>query len=505
MGVIVTGRSRVWRGSGTVRVVRASEDAISRAEVLAVGAIVVVALLLRLRGLATFPYIEDELYTLVESTELFGTQYKPGIDARPLYYLLQHALLWVLPPVPATLRLMPIVFGVLGVFVTWLLGRRALGPTAGIVGALLAAISPWHMFASGMARYWSLVYLLAALAFLLVPRACEVDRPRPYLVALAVLVAGTLTHPTFVFPVVGLALALTLVREEGPVRWHPPSRRALAWLWLPYAAVLAIELAVLGTVGREPVVLTLGGRGMGARLMLMPGVIEWMTPVVFAAGALGALALFASGESWARRWGAMATLGATATLGALVAASLVTEAYVDYGMAMLPLVFVSAGGLIELGARVVRAGRERWFARIATMVLVAGVLASTVSHLADGTRYDPRPAFARIERERPDILVLTVPIIMQRAYAPQLRARELSANTTQLDSLLTAERDFWVVSPSKREGSILPNGAELVAWLGERCHLAEAHERRRLDYRRYRVELWRCTRVEPVGATTATR
>src|SRR5690606_26961846 len=68
-------------------------------------------------------------------------------------------------------------------------------------------------------------------------RAYETDRRRDYLAALAVLLAGTATHPTFVFPVIGVVLALTLVGPLGQVGWTWPSRRAWAALWGPFLAV----------------------------------------------------------------------------------------------------------------------------------------------------------------------------------------------------------------------------------------------------------------------------
>src|SRR5687768_4779092 len=56
----------------------------------AVGAILALALLLRLRGITTFSFEQDEIYTMMEGRELFDTPLVPGIEARPLYFLLQH-------------------------------------------------------------------------------------------------------------------------------------------------------------------------------------------------------------------------------------------------------------------------------------------------------------------------------------------------------------------------------------------------------------------------------
>src|SRR5205814_520161 len=101
-------------------------------------ALVALALLLRLRGLITFPLEQDELYTVQEATQLFRTTLKPGISGRPLYYLLEHVLLAAGPATPLLMRLPPLLFGLAGVWATWRLGARLFGVTAGWVAVLVA-------------------------------------------------------------------------------------------------------------------------------------------------------------------------------------------------------------------------------------------------------------------------------------------------------------------------------------------------------------------------------
>jgi predicted membrane-bound mannosyltransferase len=112
------------------------------------------ATLLRLHGLATWPLEQDELYTIRDAVA-FGQQIN---WLRPFYFFLQQLLLQLLPPTPLFLRMPPFLFGVLGVWLTWVLGRKVFGTTAGLVAAFMVAISPWHLYASQFARYWTLVY-----------------------------------------------------------------------------------------------------------------------------------------------------------------------------------------------------------------------------------------------------------------------------------------------------------------------------------------------------------
>src|SRR4051794_20758084 len=108
-------------------------------------AIVLVGALLRVYTILRFTWDQDELYTIEEARDLFHTKLPPGINARPLFYLLEHPLLALLPHTPAMLRLLPFVFGVAGLWVTWLVGRRYVGRVGGLVAVFLASTSTWHM------------------------------------------------------------------------------------------------------------------------------------------------------------------------------------------------------------------------------------------------------------------------------------------------------------------------------------------------------------------------
>src|SRR5690606_7533208 len=79
---------------------------------------------LRIWGAVSLPFEQDELYTILESRDLFATTLKPGIDARPLYYLIQHPLLDVLPQTPLGLRLLPLAFSLAGLWATYVLAER---------------------------------------------------------------------------------------------------------------------------------------------------------------------------------------------------------------------------------------------------------------------------------------------------------------------------------------------------------------------------------------------
>lgn len=456
------------------------------------GAVLALAAALRLPGLWRYPLEQDELYTVWESRLLWGVPLEPGIDARPLYFLLQHALSWVLPDSPAALRASPFVFGMLGVWLAWRVGSRVMGPAAGILAAFLVAVSPWHLHASGMARYWTLLFLLAGVYYLALSRGYDRDRRRDFATALVALVAGMLTHPTFLFPAAGAALGASLVTRGGGLGWRWPSRRAWAWLWIPFLAFAACFWAGLQLAGRGDAVQNWGGRGWLAGVRLVPAMVEWLAPAVAVAGVAGALLLLGERDAARRRWGMMTLCGCGAAILLLLAAATRTDVYADYAVAMLPLLFVAAGSLAQLAADRMRSGAAAAPAVLAAL-LGAAVLPGAASHLSDGTRFDYRPAYRHIQARAPDRLVLTWPTILQRHYAPGLRAAQLSMDPARLDARLAAEGALWVVASAKRYGIALDDSGAVAAWLARRCLREAAFERPRWDYRVHRVEVWRCT------------
>jgi hypothetical protein len=458
----------------------------------ALAGILVLAAALRVPGIVRYPLEQDELYTVWESRLLWDVPLQPGIDARPLYFLLQHALSWLLPDSPATLRAAPLLFGMLGVWLAWRVGARMVGPAAGELASFLVAVAPWHLHASGMARYWSLLFLLAGVFYLSLARGYDADRPRDLGAALAALLAGMLTHPTFLFPAAGAALGASLVARDGRIGWRWPSRRAWKWLWGPFLALAACFWLGLRLAGREDAVRNWGGRGWLAGVRLVPAMVEWLTPAVVVAGIAGALLLLGERDAARRRWGMMTVCGCGAAVALLLAASTRTDVYADYAIAMLPLLFVSAGALAQLAADRLRAGAGAATALLAAL-LGAAVLPGVLSHLSDGTRFDYRPAFRHVQRAAPGRLVLTWPLILQRHYAPGLRAAELRPDPARLEASLAAEGELWVIASAKRYGIAMDDFGAVAAWLARRCRRDAAFERPRWDYRVYRVEVWRCT------------
>lgn len=446
-----------------------------------------VAVLLRLHGLGSWPLEADEIFTYHRAFEL------DRLNARPFYFLIQRLVLEIFPHEELYMRLPAFVFGIAGVWATWVLGRRLFGATAGWIAVVLVAISPWHIYASQFARYWSLVYLISTLVYMLLPDAVDRDGRRTYLAVLALILVGALSHPTTVFPLVGFVLGLHLVRASGDVAWRWPSRRAWITLWAPLAAVALLGLGALAVTGHLGAFRNGESRGLIVTLRLAPAMAQWASPEIVAAAIAGGIGLFVTRPA-DRRWAAMALLGAATGTGLLLLASFKTAVYSDYGLSILPLAFATIGGAVQRLGEAVGGRTARVVVGACVFVLAAGVLPGTVSHASDGTRLDPRPAHAYIRAAMDrgfHAPVYAQVLKLHRFYAPTIPFAELPRKPERLERTLTQAGGLWLIGFYHKEGMVLV-GDGIEDWIRAHCHSVLQTQRPRLDYRVYRVELHWC-------------
>jgi hypothetical protein len=464
---------------------------------------IVIGSALRVAGALGHPVEQDEIYTVMESQDLFLTTLQPGIQARPLYYLIQHALFELTPAQEPYTRFLPVLFGILGLWLVAVLARRAGGRNGAFVTAVVAALSPWHINASETARYYSLVFVLLVLAALWIDRAVGRDTVRDWGLAASPVVVGTFVHPSFLFGAAGLSAVALLLRTGAGVRLVWPSRSSLVGFALPVGLTVAgfYGLVVLQAPGGAG---NMGPRSTEANSRLLLAIVEWTHPVLLVAAALGfGLALLAAFRLAADGapsrtsespdaevtlpLGALAlAAGALSTVALTVAAARFTAVYTDYAVGVLPAAFLGSG---VLASRILSGGRLPSLAFGA--LLAAGLAPSTVSHVIDGTRFDYRPALAFARRQDAAAPVLAWPVAVARHYAPDLDVRALDRGIDALDADLARSGRLWAILSVKRHGHTLDNPA-LDSWVERACRPAATFERPRFDYRQYRVVLVSC-------------
>lgn len=120
---------------------------------------------LRLYKLGAWSLWIDEGNTLYLTQHLSG---KRPTDAYPLFFWLERLMVDALGTGEFALRLLPALLGILSIPLLYLLFRRVAGERAAFWAALLMALSPWHLFWSQNARYYTLLVVIALLLYRLV-------------------------------------------------------------------------------------------------------------------------------------------------------------------------------------------------------------------------------------------------------------------------------------------------------------------------------------------------
>lgn len=463
----------------------------------------VVAIVIRGWGVLRHPVDQDELYTVVESTDLYATTLAPGIQSRPLYYMVQHALFWIMPNHEPWTRLISLSAGVFGVYLVAKLAQRIAGRSAAIVATIAVVCSPWHVYASETARYYAIIFALVTATVLYLLEARETDRISAWRRAAIPVAIGMLVHPAYTLAVAAVIPFALFRGSMSAPRWNSPSRNA--WLGFVPIALLGCGLLLLSVLAAHHP----GGTGNGgarllaANLRLVPAIVEWATPALLLAGLCGVIVTvrgvvidgderFSMGHArpitsstFKREASLMLGMSSVTTIVLVALASTITATYADYAVGALPGLCVGAGLLAAWATD----GPRAW---AIALVLVGAMAPSLASHLIDGTRFDYRPAFAMVREVDPKLLVLTWPVATGEHYASDLRRDALDRPVSELTSILDKERSLWAVVSYKRFGVASPGGSEFLKWMKLHCVETSSFEEPRFDDREYRVSVQRC-------------
>ncbi len=209
-----------------------------RPAALAVGALTLLALLLRLPGLHQALY-GDELFTydIVTRAGLGDllAQVRDTSITPPLHYLLAYGAQKLGTP-PVAVRLPSLFAGAAAVPLVYLLGVRTVGRRAGVLGAGFTAISPFLIFYGSEARAYATLAFLLLVCTLALVRALSPGASRWWWALFAVTGAASLyTHYTAAIYLAAQALwAFVVYRERWRALLAANAAIALAFLpWIP--------------------------------------------------------------------------------------------------------------------------------------------------------------------------------------------------------------------------------------------------------------------------------
>ena len=221
-----------------------------RAETMVLGAILVMAALMRLPMLGTVPnglFLDeasrgyDAYALLLTGADQYGVRlplFAEGIDDHTpvLYTLLAMPSVAALGLTEVAVRLPAALAGILTVYTTYLCGRALLGAVAALVAAALVAISPWHILPSRTGAEWVLLPLFMTTGIWLLARG---RRHGPSL-----LLAG-LTLGVGLYSYAFARLLVPLLVLGFAALWWREMRSRWRWAVTGLAALLVLAIPII--------------------------------------------------------------------------------------------------------------------------------------------------------------------------------------------------------------------------------------------------------------------
>jgi uncharacterized membrane protein len=146
-------------------------------------AITLLAAVLRFYKLGAWSFWIDEIFTVghvqahYSSLESIIQNVPPARNWIPISLLLTGPVLNVLGTNEWSARLAPAIIGVMSIPVLYFPIKRLFSPGVGLAAVLLLAVSPWHLYWSQNARFYTSLMLFYSLAMFAVFFGLEQDRP----------------------------------------------------------------------------------------------------------------------------------------------------------------------------------------------------------------------------------------------------------------------------------------------------------------------------------------
>src|SRR3989344_1013249 len=200
--------------------------------------IILFGLALRVISLDQSLWLDEAINTLaVKNYSFFDliTQYARADFHPPGWFIILWFWTRVFGYSEIAVRVPSVIFGILTVYITYLIGRKLVSIHLGLISALLLAINPLHIYYSQEARMYALATLAVAMNILLFIKILKGERLHLILLILSnifVLASDYIAY--FIFPA-QLIFLIILQKREVLKRWGMAFILAIAsgiW-WLP--------------------------------------------------------------------------------------------------------------------------------------------------------------------------------------------------------------------------------------------------------------------------------
>ncbi|MBL7206058.1 MAG: glycosyltransferase family 39 protein [Candidatus Aenigmarchaeota archaeon] len=180
--------------------------------------IIILGFGLRFYDLGVDAFDEDEIVTngrITDDIPTIWTKWYPN----QVHYIIFHIAFYSGMQDPFSLRFISLIFGLLGIFVMYKLGKGLFGKNIGVIAALLLSISIAHIHYAQKMRYYSILTFLIVLSFYLFWRMKNEKEKGKWFFGYAVVMTFALfTHYSAIIVLIvhiAYLVFLTLYRERG--------------------------------------------------------------------------------------------------------------------------------------------------------------------------------------------------------------------------------------------------------------------------------------------------
>lgn len=184
---------------------------------LLLAAILLGGLFLRINGLHLNGIWTDEIFTQIFSAphqrvaEVISHALSTPLPSPPLWFLLSYVVQRIFGEGIVQLRLLSVVFGVLGIFAIYKLGKLFFNRAIGIIAALLLAVSPAHIYFSREARFYPAIVFFSLFSFIFLWRGLQSNERKWWLGFVLATLLNLYTHLTASFVLLSEIVFVALV------------------------------------------------------------------------------------------------------------------------------------------------------------------------------------------------------------------------------------------------------------------------------------------------------
>lgn len=438
----------------------------SSVQYVLLAAILLLATVLRFYKLGEWSFWTDEVITVNRAHQNLSQVFLDPINKNlKVTTLLMHFVFQFLGTSEWTARLVPTLIGIATIAILYFPVKRLFGPGVALMSGFLLAISPWHLFWSQNARFYSALLLFYSLAFFVFYFGLEQGSIKYFVVSIVFLAFATAERllALVLLPVIVSYLALIIILPFGVF-----PRLRLKHLLLVLLPGLLIALFFAQEFVREPAKwqAIFGNRETAQPLEVLAQFVFYHVrlPMVLLAVCGAIYLLIAQPEK--RRLTLFLIVGATVPVLVIIGASLFQFADPRYAYVSLVSWFILAG--VAAVAVLTHAPQN------AKLIAVGGLMFLTINPIRQdmayyrylkGDRPDWRSAFEFVEEQRqPDDWVLTNKVPLGEYYLG-----EDVIGTEEVDPEIIVRHDSraWLVLKQ----NMVRVDPELQKWISENSQL----------------------------------